>query len=106
MRRLIARSRLLLPAPDGPTTAVISPSGTRAWTPASICAPPTAYPSLRTSILGRSKLERYPSEVGVEALVEDVGVFHEGVVVGQRELHPTHDGVQALGLGPPVLLVH
>src|SRR5215212_12008075 len=105
MRRLIARSKVLLPAPEGPTTAVTSPSGTSASTPARISVPPTPYRSLRTSILGRSKLERHPLQVGVEAIVEYVGVFYEGVIVRQRELHPAHDGVQTLGLGAGILLV-
>src|SRR5687768_16298675 len=106
MRRLIARSRVLFPAPEGPTMAVTSPSGTNASTPARISAPPTAYRSPRTSILGRSKLEGLTLQVDVEAVVECVGVFRERMVVGQSELHATHDGVQPLGLGPPVLLVH
>src|SRR4028119_1678318 len=101
MRRLIVRSRVLFPAPEGPTTAVTSPSGTSASTPARISWPPTACRSRRTSILGEAKLERPPSEVGVEALIHDVGVFYQGVVVRQRELDPAHDGAQALGLGGP-----
>ncbi len=33
-------------------------------------------------------LERLPAQVGVEAVVEDVGVAGEGLVVGEGELHP------------------
>src|SRR5215218_4836968 len=50
--------------------------------------------------------EGFPTEVGVEAVVEDVCVDRERQVVGQRELHAAHDGVQALGLGAGVLLIH
>src|SRR5215217_5176649 len=50
--------------------------------------------------------EHFPTEVGVEAVVEHVGVDRERLVVGQRELHAPNDGVQALGLGAGVLLVH
>src|SRR5215218_3047546 len=50
--------------------------------------------------------EHFPTEVGVEALVKDVRVKGERLVVGEGELHAAHDGVQPLGLGPPVLLVH
>src|SRR5919107_1583206 len=50
--------------------------------------------------------EHFPTEVGVEALVKDVRVKGERFVVGEGELHAAHDGVQPLGLGPPVLLVH
>src|SRR5215217_6012695 len=50
--------------------------------------------------------EHFPTEVGVDALVKDVRVKGERFVVGEGELHAAHDGVQALGLGPPVLLVH
>src|SRR5215212_3933579 len=106
MRRLIARSRVLFPAPEGPTTAVTSPSGTSASTPVRISVPPATYRRLRTSSLGRPKLEGLPPQVGVEAIVERVGVARERMVVGQRELHAAHDGVQALGLGTGVLLVH
>src|SRR5829696_2356459 len=64
----------------------------------------------RTSPKRRSRKsavsEHFPAEVGVEAIVEDVGVARERQIVWQRELHAAHDGVQALGLGPPVLLVH
>src|SRR5919106_1406253 len=102
----MARSKVLFPAPDGPTTAVISPSGIPASTPLRISTPPTTYRSPRTSILGRSKLEGLTPQVGVEAVVECVGVFRERMVVGQSELHAAHDDVQPLGLGPPVLLVH
>jgi hypothetical protein len=50
--------------------------------------------------------EHFPTEVGVEALVKDVRVKGERLIVGEGELHAAHDGVQPLGLGPPVLLVH
>src|SRR5215212_5145295 len=106
MRRLIARSRVLFPAPEGPTTAVTSPAGTRASTPARISVPPASQRSLRTSILGRCKLAGLPPQVGVEAIVEYVGVTRECLVVGKGELHTAHDGVQTLGFGPPVLFVH
>src|SRR5215212_11791496 len=106
MRRLIARSRVLFPAPEGPTTAVTSPAGTRASTPARISVPPASQRSLRTSILGRCKLEGLPPQVGVEAIVEYVSVPRERPVVGQRELHAADDCVQALGLRASVLLVH
>src|SRR5215203_1361798 len=46
------------------------------------------------------------TEVGVEAVVEHVGVARECLIVGERELHAPHDGVQALGLRAGVLLVH
>src|SRR5215210_3727686 len=49
--------------------------------------------------------EGFPTEVGVEAVVEDVGMARERLVVWQRELHAAYDGVQALGLGAGVLLV-
>src|SRR5215210_653963 len=106
MRRLMARSRVLFPAPEGPTTAVTSPSGTSASTPVRISVPPAAYRIPRTASLGRPKLEGLPPQVGVEAIVERVGVARERMVFGQRELHAAHDGVQALGLGTGVLLVH
>src|SRR5215210_1232997 len=106
MRRLMARSRVLFPAPEGPTTAVTSPSGTSASTPVRISVPPAAYRIPRTASLGRPKLEGLPAQVGVEAIVERVGVARERMVVRQRELHAAHDGVQALGLGTGVLLVH
>src|SRR5918995_270848 len=106
MRRFIVRSRVLFPAPEGPTTAVISPPGIPASTPFRISAPPTAYRSPRTSILGRSNLEGLPPQVGVKAIVEDIRERGECLVVGERELHAAHDGVQPLGLGFPVLLVH
>src|SRR5215218_4815701 len=50
--------------------------------------------------------EHFPTEGGVEALVKDVRVKGERLIVGEGELHAAHDGVQPLGLGPPVLLVH
>ena len=70
----MARSRVLFPAPDGPTTAVISPPGIPASTPFRISAPPTAYRSPETSILERPKLERLPLQVCVQAVEEGVGV--------------------------------
>jgi hypothetical protein len=39
------------------------------------------------------RLEYFPAEVGVETVVEDVCVAGEGLVVGERELHPSHDGI-------------
>src|SRR5215211_377906 len=51
-------------------------------------------------------LEHFPPKVGVETIVEGVGVAGEYLVVGQRELHPAHDNIQSLGLGASVLLVH
>src|SRR4028118_1813168 len=106
IRRFTARRKVLLPAPEGPTTAVILPSGTSASTPLRISAPPTAYRSPWTRSFGLAKLERLPAQVGVEAVVEDIRVAGEGLVVGEGELHPPDDGVQALGLGASVLLVH
>src|ERR671921_1128855 len=50
--------------------------------------------------------EHFPTEVGVEAFVKDVRVKGECLIVGEGELHAAHDGVQPLGLGPPVLLVY
>src|SRR5215217_3016884 len=50
--------------------------------------------------------EHFPTEVGVETLVKDVRVKGECLIVGEGDLHAAHDGVQPLGLGPPVLLVH
>src|SRR4028118_842517 len=82
IRRFTARRKVLLPAPEGPTTAVILPSGTSASTPPRISAPPTAYRSPRTRIFGRAKLERLPAQVGVEAIVEDVGVAGGGLAGG------------------------
>src|SRR5215207_8634668 len=70
---------------------------------------------LRTSPFGDSAkfacmefldLEDFPTEVGVEAIVEDVGVAYQGVIIRQRKLHAAYDCVQTLGFGPPVLLVH
>src|SRR5215218_10028862 len=103
MRRLIARSRVLFPAPEGPTTAVTSPSRTSTSTPARISVPPSSYRSPRISILGRCKLEGFPPQVGVETIVEYVSVPRERPVVRQRELHAADDCVQALGLRASVL---
>src|SRR5215211_2377880 len=57
-------------------------------------------------VLRSWRSEHFPTEVGVEAIVEGVCVPRERQIVGQRELHAAHDGVQALGLGAGVLLVH
>jgi hypothetical protein len=38
----MARSRVLFPAPEGPTTEVIAPAGISALMPFRISAPPTA----------------------------------------------------------------
>src|SRR5215213_3741053 len=57
-------------------------------------------------VLRSWRSEHFPTEVGVEAIVEGVCVPRERQIVGQRELHATYDGVQTLGLGAGVLLVH
>ena len=84
----MVRSRVLLPAPDGPMIEVILPSGTPASTPLRISTTPAAYRRLEIFTLSLM-LEHFPSQVGVEAIIEGVGVVGEGFVVGKGELHPT-----------------
>ena len=67
------RSRVLLPAPDGPTIEVMLPSGTPALTPLRISTPPAVYRRLEIFTLSRT-LEHFPSQVGVEAVIEGIGV--------------------------------
>lgn len=57
--------------------------GTGASMPAGFSVPPVMKRSPRTTILGRFKLECHPLQVGVEAIVEDFGMCHEGVIVWQ-----------------------
>src|SRR5215203_4436294 len=63
----------------------------------------------RSSWARRSKKfagsKHFPTEVGVEAVIEHVRVVRERLV-GERALHAAHDGVRALGLGAGVLLIH
>src|SRR5215210_5507308 len=106
MSRLIALSMVLLPAPEGPATAVIRPPITEASIPVRISTVPTAYRSPDTWTLGQPsgespvglmperKLEHLPAQVGVQTIVEGVGVGDQGVVVGKDKLHPPHDRVQ------------
>ena len=79
----MARSRVLLPAPEGPTTAVTLPPGISASTPRRISVPPVAY--LRPEILipRDPMLEHLPAQVGVESVEDGVGVTGQGMVVGE-----------------------
>ncbi len=62
-----------MPAPDGPTIEVMLPSGTPALTPLRISTPPAVYRRLEIFTLSRT-LEHLPSQVGVETIIEGVGV--------------------------------
>src|SRR5215211_154403 len=102
----MARSSVLFPAPEGPTTAVILPFGMSASTPLRISTPPVAY--LRPEILipRGPMLEHLPAQIGVEPIEDGVGVARQGRVVRQDELHAAYDGVEAVRLGAAVLVVH
>src|SRR5215212_5310746 len=106
MRRLTARSRVLLPAPDGPTTAVMLPPGIPASTPFRISVPPVEYRRPEVLIPSDPMLEHLPAQVGVEPVEDGVGVPGERLVVGENELHTADYGVQPIGLGTAVLFVH
>src|SRR5215210_3320240 len=106
MRRLMARSKVLFPDPDGPTTAVILPSRITISTSCNISVPPTTYPRPQISTPVGAKLGRLPLQVRVQAVEDSVRVEREGLVVGEGELHTPDHGVQPFGLGAPVLLVH
>src|SRR5215213_9819320 len=106
MRRFMARSRVLLPAPEGPTTAVTLPPGISASTPRRISVPPAAYRRPEILIPRDPMLEHLPAQVGVQPLEDGVSVSGKRLVVGEDELHTADDGVQAIGLGASVLLVH
>src|SRR5918993_176481 len=106
MRRLMARSRVLFPAPEGPTTAVTPPSRIAMSTSFRISVPPIAYSSPEISIFREGKLERLPPQVYVEAVEDGVSVKRQGLVVGEGLLHAPDHGVQPIGLGAPVHTVH
>jgi hypothetical protein len=84
-----------LPAPEGPTIEVTFPSGTPVFTPLRISTPPVVYHRLETLIL-RPTLEHFPSQVGVETVIEGIGVMSKSLVVGEGELHTTNYRVEAL----------
>jgi hypothetical protein len=102
----MARSRVLLPAPDGPTTAVMLPPGIPASTPFRISVPPAEYRRPEILIPSDPMLEHLPAQVGVEPVEDGVGVPGERMVVGEDELHAPDDSVQPIGLGTSVLFVH
>src|SRR5215211_1250899 len=102
----MVRSRVLLPDPEGPTTAVMLPRGTSASMPFRISTPPVAYRTPEILIPRDPMLEHLPAEVGVEPVEDRVGVPGQGRVVRKDELHTADDGVQATGLGTAVLVVH
>src|SRR3712207_8555285 len=81
----MARSSVLFPAPEGPTTAVMSSFGTSTSTPFRISTPPVAY--LRPEILipRESMLEHLPAQVGVEPIEDGVGVA--GLGRGEGRAH-------------------
>src|SRR5918998_307246 len=106
MRRFKARSKVLFPAPDGPTTAVTTPPGIPASTLFRISAPPTAYPRPETLIPSGPMLEHLPPQVGVQAVEDGVGVAGQSLVVREDHLHAADDGVEAVGLRTTVPLVH
>src|ERR671911_2758419 len=81
MRRLMARSKVLFPAPEGPTTAVIPPSRIAMLTSFRIPVPPIAYSSSETSIFREGKLERLPPQVYVKAVEDGVRVERQDLVV-------------------------
>ena len=56
-------------------------------------------PPERGTLRRSAPLEHFPPKVSVETIVKGVGVASEYLVVGECELHPAHDRVQALGLG-------
>src|ERR687894_707900 len=101
----MARSRVLFPAPEGPTTAVMLPAGTSASTPLRISVPPAAYPRPETLMPREPMLEHLPAQVGVEPVEDGVGVAGQGRVVGEDELHAADDGVQAIRLRTTVLVI-
>src|SRR5918994_6682727 len=103
MRRLMARSRVLFPAPDGPTTAVMLPPGILASTPFRIFVPPVEYRRPEVVMPSDPMLEHLPVQVGVEPVEDGVGVPGERLVVGEDELHTAGYGVQPIGLGTAVL---
>jgi len=41
-------------------------------------------------------LENFPAQIGVESIVESIGVIGEDLVVGEGELHPADYSVEAL----------
>ncbi len=79
----MVRSRVLFPAPEGPTTAVILPPGISALMLLKISAPPAAYLRPEIVILSDPMLEDLPAQVGVESVEDGVGVAGQGMVVGE-----------------------
>jgi hypothetical protein len=77
------RSRVLFPAPEGPTTAVMLPPGISALTPLRISAPPVAYLRSEIVIPRDPMLEDLPAQVGVEPVEDSIGVAAQGKVVGE-----------------------
>src|ERR671910_456239 len=106
MRRLMARSRVLFPAPDGPTTAVMLPPGIPASTPFRISVPPAEYRRPEVLIPSDPMLEHLPAQVSVEPFEDGVGVPGERMVVGENQLHAADYGVKPIGLGTAVLFIH
>src|SRR4029450_5705162 len=102
----MARSRVLLPAPDGPTTAVMLPPGIPASTPFRISVPPVEYRRPEVLIPSDPMRAHLPAQVGVEPVEDGVGVPGERMVVGEDELHAPDDSVQPIGFGTSILLVH
>src|SRR3712207_6811940 len=51
-------------------------------------------------------LEHLPAQVGTESVEDGVGVTGQRLIVREDELHAADDGVEAIGLGAAVLLVH
>src|SRR5215217_6854146 len=102
----MVRSRVLFPDPEGPTTAVMLPRGASASMPFRISTPPVAYRTPEILIPRDLMLEHLPAQVGVEPVEDRVGVPGKGQVVREDELHAANDGVQAIGLGTAVPVVH
>src|SRR5919202_4551028 len=102
----MTRSRVLFPAPEGPTTAVMSSLGISASTPLRISLPPAEYRIPEILISSDPMLEHLPAQICVEPVEDRVRVADEGRVVGEGELHAADHGVQAVGLGTTVLVVH
>ena len=78
----MARSRVLFPAPDGPTTAVMLPPGIPASTPFRISVWPVEYRRPEVLMPSDPMLEHLPAQVGVEPVEDGVGVPGQCLVVG------------------------
>src|SRR3712207_9444056 len=103
----MARSRVLFPAPEGPTTAVMLPAGTSASTPRRISVSPAAYPRPETLMPREPMLEHLPAQVGVEPVEDGVGVAGEGRGGGGGEVQAAGGGGRPRGVrGAPPFRPH